>query len=182
VFDNRDDSADDDTDDDEGDYDAGLKSLLVRTGEAALRGGVQALRGTALLPFGGAAAGLPVAAAGSVVGAETALGPLVPPSSGHCGGSGNTPAVSAAPTAAVAGRILDIDGDTLLVGLGAGDGLALGDALLVKLGDGDSAPTVRLVVTRVRPRTCDAVFDKAAPAANRARVTIGQTAALESAK
>jgi hypothetical protein len=56
----------------------------------------------------------------------------------------------------------------------------LGDALRVTLPDGRS---VRVVTTRVRPRTCDAVFDPAAAAEHglRARVAVGQTVTREAA-
>jgi hypothetical protein len=87
-----------------------------------------------------------------------------------------------APAPSAAGRILDVDGDLLLVGLGAGDGLKVGDVLLVKIGEGTGAKTLRLVVTRARPRTCDATFDKAAPANLRALVATGQTVTQEATK
>lgn len=74
------------------------------------------------------------------------------------------------------GRLLDVDGDTLLIGLGTGEGVKIGDALLVRLPDGR---TVRALVTRVRPRTCDATFDKNAPGDLRLLVAIGQTAVRE---
>jgi hypothetical protein len=84
-----------------------------------------------------------------------------------------TPDTAPLPTV---GRLLDVDGDTLLIGLGTSDGLKAGDCLLVALADGQK---VRVVVTRVRPRTCDAVFDKAVPVGTRARVAVGQSAAKE---
>lgn len=90
--------------------------------------------------------------------------------------TGDTPAPSSI------GRILDVDGDVLLVGLGAGDGLKVGDVLLLKTGGGTGAKTVRLVVTRARPRTCDATFDKTAPANQRALIATGQTVTPEGAK
>ena len=80
-------------------------------------------------------------------------------------------------TTAQAAALLQ-DGDTLLIGLGAADGLRLGDGLVVALEDGR---TVRAVVTRVRPRTCDAAFDKDVPADLRALVATGQTAQPENA-
>ncbi|MGC4044672.1 MAG: CsgG/HfaB family protein [Armatimonas sp.] len=52
-----------------------------------------------------------------------------------------------------AGKILDVDGDQLLIGLGASDDVAVGDTLRVRL---ESGAWVKLTVTRVRPRTCDA--------------------------
>lgn len=144
------------------------QSLLDRAAEQALEQGIEALRHTAVLPPGAASEVASAAPAPSVA-AGTALGP----------------APVAANSAPVAGRIFDVDGDTLLVGLGAGDGLVLGDTLLVRIGGGGSnggAQIVRLVVTRVRPRTCDATFDKSAPAGLRARVVIGQTATPAEAK
>jgi hypothetical protein len=84
--------------------------------------------------------------------------------------------VTVAPTVAtpVRGRVLDIDGDSVLVGLGATDGIRLGDALTVTLPGGASTA---VVVTRVRPRTCDCEFGKAAPAALRAKIAANLGAA-----
>jgi hypothetical protein len=84
-----------------------------------------------------------------------------------------TPDTAPLPTV---GRLLDVDGNTLLIGLGASDGLAAGDGLLVTLADGQK---VRVIATRVRPRTCDAVFDRAVPVAVRARIAVGQSAGKE---
>ena len=98
-------------------------ALVAKAAETALEQGIQALRGTALLP------------------PATALTPLPAPTS----------ALALLPTPADApasGRILDVDGDTLLIGLGTTDGLTLGDALLVVLPDGR---TVRVVTTRRGP-------------------------------
>lgn len=123
-------------------------TLIARIADTALAQGIQALRGTTLLPP-------PLTAI------STALGPAVL-------------APSAADPPAPSGRVLDVDGDILLIGLGAGDGLKLGDTLRVTL---DGGRTVRATVTRVRPRTCDARFDPEAPADLRALVTAGQTVA-----
>lgn len=125
--------------------------LLSRAADSALMQGIQVLRGTALLPS-------------SIVVSASAPHPVAP-----------APSAAPIPPAAPGGRILDVDGDTVLVGLGATDGLAVGDALLVTLPDGEG--TVRLVVTRARPRTCDAAFDADAPVSLRARVEVGMTAA-----
>jgi hypothetical protein len=87
--------------------------------------------------------------------------------------------VAAAPEAASdAGRILDVDGPLVLVGLGATDGVALGDILNVSLPGpaGKPGPTVRLKVTRVRPRTCDATFVSGTAPAARAKVAAGMEA------
>lgn len=54
-----------------------------------------------------------------------------------------------------AGKILDVDGDHLLIGLGASDGVSMGDTLRVRLENGTWA---KLTVTRIRPRTCDATL------------------------
>ena len=126
-------------------------ALVARAAESALAEGVQALRGTALLPP-------------PTTTVNTALGP-----------ASLAPAPDA-PAPAPPGRVLDVDGDTLLIGLGATDGLRLNDTLVVTLEDGRR---VRAVVTRVRPRTCDAAFDKDAPADLRALIAIGQTAQRE---
>ena len=93
-----------------------------------------------------------------------------------------TSPADAAPASNTSGRILDVDGDVLLVGLGAGDGLKIGDVLLLKVSPDANPKTVRLVVTRVRPRTCDATFDKTTPAALRTHAIIGQSATTEIAK
>lgn len=66
------------------------------------------------------------------------------------------------------GKVIDVDGDTVLIGLGAGDGLRVGDTLV-----GTGANALRLTVTRVRPRTCDAVFAPDVPKASRPAIKIG---------
>lgn len=128
--------------------------LVSRAADTALTRGITALRGTALLPT---TAAVPDTDPATVA---TDRGETAPP----------TPPV---------GRLLDIDGDTLLIGLGAGDGIKAGDLLRVRLPDDRS---IRVVVTRVRPRTCDAAFEKDAPSDLRAVVAIGQTAAPETGK
>jgi hypothetical protein len=92
--------------------------------------------------------------------------------------SASTVASLDVPTAApIKGRLLDVDGDSLLIGLGTGDGVKLGDTLLVTLPSGQ---IVRVVTTRVRPRTCDATFAHVVPNTLRSRVAIGQTVTRES--
>ncbi|MBC8141549.1 MAG: hypothetical protein H7Y38_08925, partial [Armatimonadetes bacterium] len=68
--------------------------------------------------------------------------------------STTAPPISADTDTAQTGKIIDVDGDTVLIGLGTNDGLRVGDTLV---GTGASVG-LRLQVTRVRPRTCDAVF------------------------
>ena len=123
------------------------EDLAAKAADAALGQAVDALKTTALLPPP-AAAPVVVASAGT---GEEAPSPTLP--------------------ANPVGRVIDIDGPTVLVGLGATDGVLLGDLLAVSLPDGKTA---RLKVTRVRPRTCDAVFDVATPAAMRPLVTVGR--------
>lgn len=131
------------------------EAVVLRAAEVALAQGINALRATALLPP-------------HTNTIQTALGPAT---------------LVAAPDATAPssrlGRILDVDGDTLLVGLGATDGLRLGDTLAVTLGNDRK---VRAIVTRVRPRTCDAAFDKEAPGDLRTLVAIGQQAVLEAGR
>ena len=71
------------------------------------------------------------------------------------------------------GKLLDIDGESYLIGLGQTDGVKVGDVLTIAL---DDKTTARLIVTRARPRTCDAAWDKTVPAALTARVSVGQFA------
>ena len=83
-------------------------------------------------------------------------------------------AVPAAPInspTVLTGKILDVDEETLLIGLGAGDGLKVGDALTITL---ESGVKIGVLITKVRPRTCDAAFDKSATPAQRTRVIAGQ--------
>ncbi|MES2459457.1 MAG: CsgG/HfaB family protein [Armatimonadota bacterium] len=118
--------------------------LIDRAIDSALTQGIQALRGTALLPSTSAVLG--------------------------------TASASEFP---VNGRVLDVDGDSLLIGLGAGDGVKLGDTLHITLADGQ---IVRVVTTRVRPRTCDAAFAPAVPLALKSRAAIGQAVLRETVK
>lgn len=53
------------------------------------------------------------------------------------------------------GKVIDRDGDSVLIGLGTSDGVRVGNTLTVRTSGGEA---VRLVVTHVRPRTCDAGF------------------------
>jgi len=62
----------------------------------------------------------------------------------------------------------------VLIGIGATDGIAVGDQLIVTLPN--RAGTVRLKVTRVRPRTCDATFVAATQPLLRAKVAAGMEA------
>ncbi|MDX1933721.1 MAG: CsgG/HfaB family protein [Capsulimonadales bacterium] len=71
----------------------------------------------------------------------------------------------------ISGRVLDIDGDCALVGLGATDGVRQGDSLLISVTD---TVQVRATVTRVRPRTCDARIDPDIGVALQARLSAGQ--------
>jgi Curli production assembly/transport component CsgG. len=121
------------------------EALAARAAEAGLEQAVGALRTTALLPEVSSAV---------VVSADGTGGPVPSPS------------LPESPT----GRVIDIDGKTILVGLGDTDGVVVGDILTVTLPKGSTA---RLKVTRVRPRTCDAVLDPAAPAALRAQIAVG---------
>jgi hypothetical protein len=73
--------------------------------------------------------------------------------------------------AALSGRLLDIDGDSALIGLGAGDGIQKGDVLIIAVSD---TVRVKITVTRVRPRTCDATIDAMTPATARAKLSAGQ--------
>ena len=114
--------------------------LLAKAAEAAVHAGILALRGTALLPPSSSGLIPPVAWASTVV------------------------------ATTVVGKILDIDGDSILIGLGATDGVRLGDTLTIDLGDGKVAS---LTVTRVRPRTCDAAFSADVSAALKARANVG---------
>lgn len=135
------------------------EELLNRASEMALAQGFTALKGTALLP---APASLAVAsAATSPVSPETQPTPV-----------GDGPTLPAPP--ATAGRVLDVDGDQVLIGLGQVDGLRVGDRVLVTLPDGRT--TVALVANRVRPRTCDAIFEKSVSAGLRAKVVVGLAA------
>lgn len=68
------------------------------------------------------------------------------------------------------GRLLDVDGLVLLIGLGQSDGVKLGDTLRVATSDGQ---TVEVTVTRVRPRTCDASFAADTSLSARTRVQVG---------
>ena len=121
--------------------------LLERAALTGMREGVVTLKNTALLPTSSALAVVPVPAPAST-----------------------TPAATVAP-AVLTGKILDVDADTLLIGLGAGDGLKVGDSLVVTVDGGQRVP---VLITKIRPRTCDAVFDKSATPAQRTGVTVGQ--------
>ena len=68
------------------------------------------------------------------------------------------------------GKLVDIDGENYLVGMGETDGVKVGDVLTVTAGD----VPVQFIVTRVRPRTCDAAWDKKSPAALLDKLSVGQ--------
>ena len=125
--------------------------LLTRAASTALVQGVQSLRGTALLPSGTLS---PTPIATLVLGKTDAPLPTV-------------------------GRLLDVDGDTVLVGLGVGDGVQKGDSLLVSLSD---TVQVRVIVTKVRPRTCDALIAASTPMTQQARIAVGQVVTREKTK
>ncbi|GAB4451687.1 MAG: hypothetical protein OHK0029_01310 [Armatimonadaceae bacterium] len=123
-------------------------SLLVEVTDKALVEGIQQMRSTALLPDNE-----PI----QVVDAK-----------------GNVPfQVAPAYNGSASGKILDIDGKTVLIGLGASDGIQEGSLLTVTLPDG---AVVRLTVKRVRPRTLDAVFSDDATVSERAKITVGMAA------
>jgi hypothetical protein len=68
------------------------------------------------------------------------------------------------------GKVLDVDGEQLLIGLGASEGVFVGDVLRVRL---ESGEWLRLTVTRVRPRTCDAVLADGEDRTLRGRLSAG---------
>jgi hypothetical protein len=119
------------------------ESLLTQVTDKALVDGIRSLRGTALLP---------------------SVAPLT-----VVNAKGGTP-IRVTTSNEVTGRILDLDSDLVLIGLGESDGVQLNDTLIVTLSDGT---TVALKVTRVRPRTCDATFTEDVSVAVRTKVTAG---------
>ena len=123
-------------------------ALVARAADAALADGIRTLRGTALLPPSGAMSGI-------IAGV-----PVAPPAV----------VAIAPPVVGVNGRVLDVDGDLILVGLGQTDGLKVGDTLVVTT---DGGQKIRLTVTRVRPRTCDATVAKSATPPTGAKVVTG---------
>jgi hypothetical protein len=127
--------------------------LLSRVAVTALQAGVSSLRSTALLPCN-----LPV----TTVSAATS-------SSGSTATSASSISVETPPTAS--GKVLDVDNDTLLIGLGGGDGLKVGDILIISLEDKSK---VQVSVTKIRPRTCDAIFAVSVSSRQRAQVATGQ--------
>lgn len=141
--------------------DAPTPALLARAADEAVGNAMVALARTSLLPS-------------NVLPASALANPLLS-SSPESGGNGTVNVATA-----TAGRVLDVDSDGALIGLGAGDGLRVGDALVVTLestaGTTAAVKFVRLIVTKVRPRTCDAEFAANAPAVLRARVAVGLTA------
>ncbi|MEI6432878.1 MAG: hypothetical protein WCP07_11895, partial [bacterium] len=83
--------------------------------------------------------------------------------------SASSISVETPPTAS--GKVLDVDNDTLLIGLGGGDGLKVGDILIISLEDKSK---VQVSVTKIRPRTCDAIFAVSVSSRQRAQVATGQ--------
>jgi hypothetical protein len=144
-----------------GDYSAGRQTVTTR-GDDSVPGG-----GSLPQPIGDAPNDLVLKATDTALadGIRALRGTALLPT------GATAPALPAAP----AGKILDIDGDLILVGLGASDGLKVGDTLTVALPDGSA---LALTVTRVRPRTCDATWDAAATVAQKAGVAIGQEVGL----
>jgi hypothetical protein len=119
--------------------------LLARTAETAVAESLKTLPATALLPTAVATA--------------------------------DTPTVNSPPADASepdkGGKVIDIDGETVLVGLGASDGVKVGDILEISTATGTK---VRVTIRRVRPRTCDASFVSGTLPANRIKVQIGDVA------
>lgn len=129
-------------------------------------------------PEGSAPEDLLVRAADSAVenGIQTLRGTTILPTSTVL--SPTAASEEASKNATPTGRILDVDGDVVLIGLGATDGLKVNDTLTIVLSDGVK---VKLLVTKVRPRTCDATFTPTETAALRAKVSVGMNAAKETA-
>ena len=122
--------------------DSAPDALLTKCAESAITGAVQNFRTSALLPA-------PTSAALT----QTA--------------SANTNSANAA---APTGKLLDIDGESYLIGLGQTDGVQIGDILTLTI---DNTP-LSFIVTRARPRTCDAVWDKKSPASLLGKLAVGQ--------
>jgi hypothetical protein len=116
--------------------------LLARAAETAVADSLKSLPATALLP---------VAVASSD--AET---------------PGTAPAENKEPE--TTGKVIDVDGETVLVGLGATDRIQIGDVLEIAT---ETGTKLRVSVKRVRPRTCDATFVAGTNPAHRIRVQIG---------
>lgn len=139
-----------------GDYSAGRKTVMTR-GEDSVPSG-----GNLPQPTTEAPQDLVIKATDAAVarGIQTLRGTALLP----------TGATAAAVPATPAGKILDVDGDLILVGLGTSDGIRVGDTLTVTLTDG---ATLRITVTRVRPRTCDATWDASATVTQKAGMSVG---------
>ncbi|MBC8138163.1 MAG: hypothetical protein H8F28_19970 [Fibrella sp.] len=116
--------------------------LLARTAETAVAESLKSLPATALLP---------VATASSA-----ALAPSPDPAEEK--------------EEAISGKVIDVDGGTVLIGLGASDRVKIGDTLEIATATGTK---LRVVIRRVRPRTCDATFVASTNPAHRTRVQIG---------
>jgi hypothetical protein len=80
-------------------------------------------------------------------------------------------AVVAEPSAPLTrATVLDTDSESVLVGLGSSDGVKKGDVLLVRFPDNTA---LRLIVTKVRGRSCDASFEPETSAKIKARLIPG---------
>lgn len=121
--------------------------LLARVAETAVAESLKSLPATALLPV------------------ATATPDTIAPSP--------TPADSK--EVATGGKVIDVDGETVLVGLGASDNVKVGDILEITTATGTK---LRVVIRRVRPRTCDATFVASTNPAHRSRVQIGDVVKL----
>ncbi|MBC7804927.1 MAG: hypothetical protein H7145_02135 [Akkermansiaceae bacterium] len=115
--------------------------LLARTAETAVSDSLKALPATALLPI------------------ATATSDTLAPSE-----------ASEEKEVAKTGKVIDVDGETVLIGLGASDSVKVGDVLQIVTAAGTK---LRVSIRRVRPRTCDATFVASTNPAHRIRVQIG---------
>ncbi len=77
---------------------------------------------------------------------------------------------SAAAESVARGTIIDTDTESVLIGLGSGDGVKLGDVLLVRFPDNT---VLRLIVSKVRSRSCDAAFEPETSAQVKTKLTPG---------
>lgn len=121
--------------------------LLARVAETAVAESLKSLPATALLPVATATTENTSPNPAPVEGKEVATG----------------------------GKVIDVDGETVLVGLGASDNVKIGDILEITTATGTK---LRVVVRRVRPRTCDAAFVASTNPAHRSRVQIGDVVKL----
>jgi Curli production assembly/transport component CsgG len=68
------------------------------------------------------------------------------------------------------GTVIDLEASSVLVELGSMDGVKPGDVLLVRFPD---STVLRLIVTKARPRSCEAAFEPETSAAVRSKLTAG---------